>query len=265
MAETGPSSSAAAQPAEREAAQPDASSQVDEVLSLLDLDYKCTLAAERKRAAEKKAEAEAAANALAPDEIEEATEAAVAEGYGQLGDTAFSDDEDEDEDMDNGYEALGEDGDDGEEGGGGVCCDEAAAPEAAAPAPMAAAAAAADTEEWTAEFPAMDGSESAASSSAPPPLPAPSQPLGPAHVDTIKQVMAGLSLAPPPPKWASTVPESVWMDAILRRTPNDGDGRGGGATRASAQPKVAGRGRGGDQSRGGSRRGGSEPYVPDIS
>ena len=43
----------------------------------------------------------------------------------------------------------------------------------------------------------------------------------PDRVEEIKSVMAGLSLAPKPPRWATTVPESVWKDTVLRRAPED--------------------------------------------
>ena len=75
--------------------------------------------------------------------------------------------------------------------------------------------------------------------------------------------MAGLSLAPPPPKWAATVPESVWMNQLLRRTPDEGSG-----SRPSGRKGARGNGTtGGDASapaRGG-RAGGNAPYVPEIS
>ena len=83
-----------------------------------------------------------------------------------------------------------------------------------------------------------DGASAPAPPLSPPPLPV-AAPLPPERVATIKQVMAGLSLAPPPPAWASTVPESVWMHEILRRdAPTSGGGGGG-----------RGRGRGGQQTR----------------
>ena len=47
------------------------------------------------------------------------------------------------------------------------------------------------------------------------------EPLPPDRVCEIKQVMAGLNLAPPPPTWAAAVPESVWIGQLLRRAPDD--------------------------------------------
>jgi hypothetical protein len=131
--------------------------------------------------------------------------------------------------------------------------------------PLTVAADDASSSGWTATFPEIsidagavdgahtagavevsDGASAPAPPLSPPPLPV-AAPLPPERVATIKQVMAGLSLAPPPPAWASTVPESVWMHEILRRDAPTSGGGGGGRGR--------GRGRGGG---GGSGRGGSD-------
>jgi hypothetical protein len=56
--------------------------------------------------------------------------------------------------------------------------------------------------------------------------------------------MAGLSLAPPPPKWAREVPEEVWVRQLAGtdlRLPDPraraGAGASGGADAAAAQPR----------------------------
>ena len=49
--------------------------------------------------------------------------------------------------------------------------------------------------------------------------PPPSEPMAPDNIETIRQVMASLPLSPPPPEWAATVPENVWIQQLLRRTP----------------------------------------------
>ena len=118
--------------------------------------------------------------------------------------------------------------------------------------------------EWTADFPSLSssngkdiqimgtaaGDEEAAVEVSDSARPSP-QPLAPDQVATIKQVMAGLSLAPPPPAWASTVPESVWMHEILRRD--------GGATQGV-------RGRGGSmRSERGGRGGAGGDSISDSS
>ena len=71
---------------------------------------------------------------------------------------------------------------------------------------------------WTAHFEEADEDSS---EPPPPPPPQPPQPLPAERVDTIRQAMAGFNLAVPPPNWATTVPESVWMQQLLRRTPTD--------------------------------------------
>ena len=50
------------------------------------------------------------------------------------------------------------------------------------------------------------------------------QPLPLERVAAIREVMAGLTLAPPPPSWAGTVPETVWMQTLLTRPAAKGKG-----------------------------------------
>ena len=173
---------------------------VSQALSILDMEYQRVVSMSKPEPP------------LPDEELKEAAESAAAEGYAEIGALpAFSDDDDED-------------GEDGEIDGGGeyAAFDEdddaaVAAPSAEAPdvsdsntSTKTAAAPAAETEAeeeaWVADFPAPT----------PPPAPKP-QPLAPEKVDQIRSLMAGLDLAPPPPQWASTVPESVWMHQLLRR------------------------------------------------
>jgi hypothetical protein len=115
----------------------------------------------------------------------------------------------------------GSDKSDGRGGGGGGRSADTADSSMALKAPSPSAAAG---KEWVAEFPSDDAPPPAgALPNSEPPAAAPRrrEPLPPDRVDTIKEVMAGLSLAPPQPQWASTVPESVWMQQLLRRTPTD--------------------------------------------
>ena len=63
--------------------------------------------------------------------------------------------------------------------------------------------AAADAEPWVVEFPPLAEAPAAAA------------PLPPGRADAIRHVMAGLTLAPPPPGWAKAVPEAVWKHRLL--------------------------------------------------
>ena len=62
---------------------------------------------------------------------------------------------------------------------------------------------AADAEPWVVEFPPLAQASAAAA------------PLPPGRADAIRHVMAGLTLAPPPPGWAKAVPEAVWKHRLL--------------------------------------------------
>lgn len=196
------------------------------MLSLLELDYQRTLAASREQAAPP----------LAEEEVAEAMEAAAAEGYSQLGALPTYSDDEEEADCADGYQAFQDIDDDEDED---PQAEVVVAPAAPVAAPVAAAATATasaivslslgadDTPAWSAEFPEDEDSGAGSSSLPPPPPP---QPLSPARVEEIKGLMAGINLAPPTPRWASTVPESVWMTALLRKTPVEaasGDQDGG--------------------------------------
>jgi hypothetical protein len=61
-----------------------------------------------------------------------------------------------------------------------------------------------DQESWVADFSSM-------------PTTVPDESLPPDRVETIRQVMAQLPLAPPAPGWAATVPETAWVHTLLRR------------------------------------------------
>ena len=62
---------------------------------------------------------------------------------------------------------------------------------------------AADAKPWVVEFPPLAQASAAAA------------PLPPGRADAIRHVMAGLTLAPPPPGWAKAVPEAVWKHRLL--------------------------------------------------
>lgn len=253
----------------------------EQALVVLEREYQRCLAASAARAP-----------ALEAEELAEATEAAEAAGYGAIGIgggfTSSDDEEGEEGEGDSphdGYAAFQNDSDD--EGMQAPSDDPEAvaapatdAPPAAkddrigsscappvrgSPPPTAAVGTDACSSGWTATFPefidgdagdAGDGADACAVelTPAPPPPPLPAVPLPPDRVATIKQVMAGLSLAPPPPAWASTVPESVWMHEILGGG-RGGGGRGGGRRGGQASNNKSRAGRGSDMGDGGTSRG----------
>ena len=80
-----------------------------------------------------------------------------------------------------------------------------------------------------------------------PPGPSTAEALPEERVAQIKQVMAGLTLAPPPPEWVSVVPEDVWLGKLIgragKRKGSDSAGKGpdsagAGAANGSNEPKA---------------------------
>ena len=82
-----------------------------------------------------------------------------------------------------------------------------------------------------------DAADAPTSSAAAPLPPQRDAPLPPDRVNAIKATMAGLSLSLPPPDWASTVPESVWMTTLLTRPPQK-EGSGSQTASMKAGKKV---------------------------
>ena len=215
----------------------------DLALTRLEREYQMCLAASKPRAPEPPA-----------PEADSDDEPAEELGYAQLG--AFSDHEQEDEDEVLGVGPSGvcdeeadvtDDEDDKKTDGDDAGEDDATAqqdrhaPEGGTKTP--AAESSVESEAWVADFDdasfeeersSMDGFAAGATG---PPASSATEVLPAERVAQIKEVMAGLSLAPPPPEWASAVSEDVWLGKLLGRV---GTGAGPDATggAANGSPKA---------------------------
>jgi hypothetical protein len=215
---------------------------VDFLLSRLEMEYRMVVAATRPPAQaeaslleDEEAQADAEAQGYATigfdNEDDEEGEVVDAEGYACMGDEAEESDDDgmpraaasdDDADKENTFDASGvpavlETTARSATGAAPVIDLVAASPIAIvvrlifgsvtatawASAKTGEEPAAADAEPWVVEFPPLAEAPAAAA------------PLPPGRADAIRHVMAGLTLAPPPPGWAKAVPEAVWKHRLL--------------------------------------------------
>jgi len=207
-------------------------------LSLLEAEYRMVLAATRGPAGP---EAGCAEDGASDEELP------THEGYSALGfDALGSDDEDEDDETGAADEGEGAaDGADGhpQVGGGSIGADERERPrrrvgkgvslaglEGGGPiaaGPGSDASASDDEQEppgggsWTADF-----------------SPA-SEPLPAERAELVKKLMAGLSLAPPPPPWAQLVPEPEWRRQLAAAAAGKGPGEEAHRGAARGRAEVA--------------------------
>jgi hypothetical protein len=210
---------------------------VDFLLSRLEMEYRMVVAATRPPAQaeaslleDEEAQADAEAQGYATigfdNEDDEEGEVVDAEGYACMGDEAEESDDDgmpraaasdDDADKENTFDASGVPAVLETATGAPVIELVAASPIAIvvrlifgrvtatawASAKTGEEPAAADAEPWVVEFPPLAEAPAAAA------------PLPPGRADAIRHVMAGLTLAPPPPGWAKAVPEAVWKHRLL--------------------------------------------------
>ena len=210
---------------------------VDFLLSRLEMEYRMVVAATRPPAQaeaslleDEEAQADAEAQGYATigfdNEDDEEGEVVDAEGYACMGDEAEESDDDgmpraaasdDDADKENTFDASGVPAVLETATGAPVIELVAASPIAIvvrlifgrvtttawASAKTGEEPAAADAEPWVVEFPPLAEAPVAAA------------PLPPGRADAIRHVMAGLTLAPPPPGWAKAVPEAVWKHRLL--------------------------------------------------